>query len=309
MGVNPVTTRLGIDIGVRELKIVQADGRRLTGHAEILLPEGTIQDGMPTALLTAALRSSIEATGIGARVARIAIADTGIAVRDFTLPRMPARELADAVTFEGRRLLPLEANSFYYAWHAQPIPTGQAIYLVAARREMIDAISVAVSEAGIQIERIDLKPLALARGAAIPDGLVLEWGASEATFVLMVAGRARFFRTFLLDASPENVDAQLDELAFSVNALVRFMRTAAPDTPIGPTTSLHLVGRAALIEAGVERAQQRFDFVVRPQLDSGFKAPATFPWQIHLAGLGLLQSISWQNRLDPSQGGDNRVAA
>lgn len=304
-----MTARLGIDIGLRELKIIQADGRRLTGRSEILLPEGAVQDGMPSALLTAAIRGSLEASGLSATLARIAIADTGIAVRDFVVPRMPHQELANAVGFEGRRLLPLEAGSFYYGWHAQPIPTGQAIYLVAARREMIDAISSAVSEAGIQIERIDLKPLALARGAAVAEGLVLEWGAAEATLLLLVAGRARFFRTFLLDAPAENVDAQLDELAFSVNALVRFMRTAAPDAPIGPTTGLYLVGRAASIEAGFERAQRRFDFVVRSLAASRFQAPPDFPWQAHLAGLGLLQSISWRSRLDPSRGGDNRVAA
>jgi hypothetical protein len=300
---------LAIDIGVRELKIVQADGRHLTGHAEILLPDGAVQDGVPTPLLTAAIRSSMEAAGIGARLARIAIADTGIAVRDFTLPRLPAQELADAVIFEGRRLLPLDANSVYYAWHAQPTRTGHAIYLVAARRDMIDAIVAAVSEAGLRIERIDVKPLALARGAGVSDGLVLEWGASEATLVLMVSGRARFFRTFLLDAPSENVDAQLDELAFSLKALVRFMRTAAPDAPVGPTTSLYLVGRLAFIEEGLQRAQQRFDFVVRPSAPSGFKPSADFPWQAHLAGLGLLQPVSWRRRLDPSQRGDVRVAA
>jgi len=304
-----VTARLAIDIGVRELKIVQADGRHLTGHAEILLPDGAVQDGVPTPLLTAAIRSSMEAAGIGARLARIAIADTGIAVRDFTLPRLPAQELADAVIFEGRRLLPLDANSVYYAWHAQPTRTGHAIYLVAARRDMIDAIVAAVSEAGLRIERIDVKPLALARGAGVSDGLVLEWGASEATLVLMVSGRARFFRTFLLDAPSENVDAQLDELAFSLKALVRFMRTAAPDAPVGPTTSLYLVGRLAFIEEGLQRAQQRFDFVVRPSAPSGFKPSADFPWQAHIAGLGLLQPVSWRRRLDPSQRGDVRVAA
>ena len=304
-----MTARLAIDIGVRELKIVQADGRHLTGHAEILLPDGAVQDGVPTPLLTAAIRSSMEAAGIGARLARIAIADTGIAVRDFTLPRLPAQELADAVIFEGRRLLPLDANSVYYAWHAQPTRTGHAIYLVAARRDMIDAIVAAVSEAGLRIERIDVKPLALARGAGVSDGLVLEWGASEATLVLMVSGRARFFRTFLLDAPSENVDAQLDELAFSLKALVRFMRTAAPDAPVGPTTSLYLVGRLAFIEEGLQRAQQRFDFVVRPSAPSGFKPSADFPWQAHLAGLGLLKPVSWRRRLDPSQRGDVRVAA
>ena len=304
-----MSLRLGLDIGLRELKMVEADGRRLTGRAEILLPEGAVEDGMPTPLLTVAIRGALEAGGIKARSARIAIADSGIAVRDFTLPRLPASELSLAVAFEGRRLLPLDPNSVYYAWHAHPLRNGHAIYLVAARRDMIDALATAAGEAGLQVERIDIKPLALARGAGAADGLVLEWGASEATLVLMVGGRPRFFRSFLLDSATDNIEAQLDELAFSVSALVRFMRTAAPDTTIGPRTTLHIVGRIAFIEDGYQRAQQRFEFVVRPATAPALKMDAGFPWQAHLAGLGMLHQVSWRNRLAPSQGGDVRVAA
>ena len=305
-----MTVRLGIDIGLREMKIVEMDGRRLTARTEVLLPEGTMQDGMPTTLLTATLRSAIEAGGIRGRLARVAIADTGIAVRDFTLPAIPGKELADAVIFEGRRLLPLEASSVYYAWHAQPTRTGYAVYLAAARRDMLDTIMAAVAGAGLQVERIDLKPLALARGAGAADGLVLEWGACEATLVLMVGSRPRFFRSFLLDASPDDLEAQLEELAFSLNTLVRFMRTAAPDALIDSTTPLCLAGRAAYIERGLERAQQHFDFAVRPPAPpTAFAVAPDFPWQAHLAGLGLYHSISWRGRLDPLKGGEARVAA
>ncbi|HEY8677449.1 MAG TPA: pilus assembly protein PilM [Candidatus Dormibacteraeota bacterium] len=301
-------SRLGIDLGVRELKIVQGDGRRLTRHVEVPLPEGAVQDGVPTPLLTAALRGAIEESGIDARIARIAIADAGVAVRDFSLPQVPDRELGAAVAFESRRLVPMDANDVYYAWHAQRAGAGYAVYLVAARRDMIDAIQAAVSAAGLQVERIDLKPLALARGAGASDGMVLEWGASEATLVLMVGGRPRFFRTFLLDAPSGEVDAQLDELAFSLNTLVRFMRTVAPDAAIGPTTPLFIAGRIAFIEDGVARAQRRFDFAVRLPAPRVVCAP-DFPWQAHLAGLGLLQQAGWRDRLISSQGGDVRVAA
>ncbi len=303
-----MTAMLGVDIGLRELRIVQADGRRLTGRAEILLPEGAVQDGMPTPLLTATLRSAIEAGGIRGKLARIAIPDTGIAVRDIALPRIPKRQLAEAVLFEGRRLLPMDANAVYYGWHAQPVRTGHAVYLVAARRDMVDALAGAVTHAGLQIDRIDMKPLALARGAGVADGLVLDWGIAEATLVLMVAGRPRFFRTFLLDAVAEEVDGQLDELAFSLNALVRFMRTVAPDSAIGPATPLYVAGRLAFIEDGLARFQRRVDFAVRPPA-SRFAAPADFPWQAHLAGLGLLERASWRRRLSSSQRGDARVAA
>jgi hypothetical protein len=304
-----VSRKLAVDIGLRELKIVEADGARLTGHAEILLPDGAIEDGMPTPLLTVAIRGAMEAARIRTGPALVAIADTGIAVRDFVLPRIPKSELSEAVLFEGRRLVPLDPNSVYYAWHAQSIRSGRSVYLVAARRDMIDALTATVTEAALRVGRIDVKPLALARGAGVTDGLILEWGASEATLVLMVQGRPRFFRSFLLDSASDNVDAQLDELAFSLSALVRFMRTAAPDATIGPRTDLHLVGRVAFIEDGYQRAQQRFEFAVRPPKAPSLKMPSDFPWQAHLAGIGLLQRLSWRSRLEPSQGGDVRVAA
>ena len=304
-----MSRKLAVDIGLRELKIVEADGARLTGHAEILLPDGAIEDGMPTPLLTVAIRGAMEAARIRTGPALVAIADTGIAVRDFVLPRIPKSELSEAVLFEGRRLVPLDPNSVYYAWHAQSIRSGRSVYLVAARRDMIDALTATVTEAALRVGRIDVKPLALARGAGVTDGLILEWGASEATLVLMVQGRPRFFRSFLLDSASDNVDAQLDELAFSLSALVRFMRTAAPDATIGPRTDLHLVGRVAFIEDGYQRAQQRFEFAVRPPKAPSLKMPSDFPWQAHLAGIGLLQRLSWRSRLEPSQGGDVRVAA
>jgi hypothetical protein len=304
-----VSLRLGLDIGLRELKIVEADGGRLTRHAEILLPDGAIEDGMPTPLLTVAIRGAVEAAGMRTGTALLAIADTGIAVRDFVLPRIPQSELGQAVLFEGRRLVPLDPGSVYYAWHARTIRSGRSVYLVAARRDMIDALTDTVRHAQLQVTHIDVKPLALARGAGVTDGMVLEWGASEATLILMVQGRPRFFRSFLLDSAPDNIDAQLDELAFSVTALVRFMRTSAPDATIGPRTDLHLVGRVAFIEDGYERAQKRFEFAVRAATKPSLKMPSGFPWQAHLAGIGLLQRLSWRGRLEPSQGGDSRVAA
>ena len=303
-----MTARLGLDLGARELRLLQADGRRLTHHAEVLLPDGAMTDGIPTPLLTTTVRSALDAGGFTAIRTRVAIAETGTAFRDFRLPRLAGSELNRAVAFEGRRLVPMEATDVYFAWHASRDSKGYAVYLVAARRAMIDAVVAAVESAGLQVDRMDLKPLALARGMGVSDGMLLEWGAAEATLVLMVRGRPRFFRTFTLDAAPEDADAQLDELSLSLNALVKFMRGATSDVSITPATSLALGGRFAFMDDGLQRARQRFEFNVVLPLPV-FKTPADFPWQAHLAGIGLIRQGHWKNRLSPSQGGDTRVAA
>ena len=303
-----MTSRLALDVGVRELKILEANGRKLTRHAEILLPDGALTDGMPTPLLTAAIRGALEAGDFVATRARLAIAETGTAFRDFRLPGLPASDLGRAVEFEGRRQVPMEAADVHFAWHAIRDKTGYAVYLVAARRDMIDAIIAAVTAAGLQVERMDLKPLALARGMGVSDGLLLEWAAAEATLVLMVKGRPRFFRTFALDAPADDPETQLEELTHAVNALVKFMRGTASDVPITPATTLALGGRFAFLPDGIQRAEQRFNFMVTVPT-TRFRSAQDFPWQAHFAGLGLLMHGRWYDRLTPAQGGDNRVAA
>ena len=303
-----MTARLALDLGAHELKILEANGRKLTRHAEILLPEGALTDGMPTPLLTAAIRGALEAGGFVATRARLAIAETGTAFRDFRLPAVPASELTRAVMFEGRRQVPMDAADVHFAWHAIRDKTGYAVYLVAARRDMIDAIVAAVSSAGLQVGRIDLKPLALARGMAVSDGLLLEWAGAEATLVLMVKGRPRFFRTFALDAPADDAEGQLEELTHALNALVKFMRGTASDVPITPATTLALGGRFAFLPDGFQRAEQRFDFTVTVPA-TRFTSALNFPWQAHFAGLGLLLQARWYDRLTPAEGGDSRVAA
>ena len=303
-----MTALIAMDLGARELKLVQFEDGRLTRHASVPLADAGFIDGTPTPEFAAAVRRAVRSGGFTAKIARVAIPDTGVAVRDFPLPAVPRGELSSAVTFEGRRLVPMNASDVYYAWHANRTSYGYGVYLVAARRDMIDAITAMITGAGLRLGRMDLKPLALARGADARDGLVLEWNASEATLVLMVAGRPRFFRTFVLDAAPDDIDGQLDELALSLNALVKFMRSAEPDVPIGRTTSLVLGGRFAFVDKGMERAGQRFEFAIAPPVRQ-MPCPPDFPWQAHLAEVGLLRPLRWHARLTPSPGGDNRVAA
>jgi len=56
----------------------------------------------------------------------------------------------------------------------------------------------------LQVERVDLRALALARAIGVPDGLILDWGHGEATLVLQVDGRPR---SFARPAWSESVDS------------------------------------------------------------------------------------------------------
>jgi hypothetical protein len=295
-----------IELGLRTLRVVEAIHRQPVRHAEMLLPEGCFNDGMPTRDFKQFLSRSLKDWGTGATVARVAISDAGVAVRDFRLPRLPRDELVSAVTFEARRLVPLDPADVHYAWHALRDDDGYAVYVVAARREMVEGLISAIAVAGLTAERIDLKALALARGANVADGLLLDWGLAEATMVLVAGGRPRFFRTFPLETPDADAEAQFDELLSSFNALIRFVRTTEPEGALSPATPLYLAGR--LGPDALEKAAGRFDFTPRLPAITG-SWPAEFPWQSHLAAIGLLQTERWHDRITPTEGGEHRAAA
>jgi hypothetical protein len=302
-----VKTGWTLDLGLRELKVVAVEDGQLTQHAALQLPEGAYQDGMSTPLLSQFLSASLPPRSPTRKV-RIAIPDAGIAMRDFRLPRLARNELTRAVTYEAKRLVPMASEDVYYAWHAARDESGYAVYLVAAHREMIDTLVGAVSAAGLTIDRIDLKALALVRGAQMSDGLLLDWGAGEATIVLAAAGRPRFFRGFVLDAPDSDPAAQFEELAVAVDTLVKFIRNTNPELALGRSTPLYLAGRLAFLPGAEELARQRFDLYPCWPLPPVCWPPG-FPWQAHLTALGLLAPALWQGRITPPQGGDVAVAA
>jgi len=292
-----------VELGLIELRAAQADRGRLTRHAEVPLPAGVLQDGVPSPGFGPFLRQVLLEARITARRLRLAISESGIAVRDFRLPLLPAEELASAVLFEGKRLIPIDPQTVYYAWHARPVDKGYSVYLVAARREMVDGLVQAASAAGLDTDRLDLKVPALARGIGAADGLLCEWTTGEATVALMVGARPRFFRTFALE--PGDEAGQLEQIGLALEALVKFMRSAEPGLVMGANTPLYLAGRFAQFEADWA---QRFPFDVRLPAPAVRWAPG-FPWAAYLTAVGLIGEWGWQPRLIPEQAGDKFVAA
>ncbi len=304
-----MTPVCAIELDARELKVLQLGDGGAVHHAHSLLPDGAYREGMPTRILMEVLLETLAGSGITTRLARVAISDAGVAVRDFRLARMPDSDLQSAVMYEAKRLIPMDPEDVYYAWHAAPIGGQLAIYLAAARRDMIDGLMAAVAAAGLQVERVDLRALALARAIGVSDGLILDWGHGEATLVLQVGGRPRFFRTVQLESSPvDGLDTHLEELSLSVEAMLKFTRSADPELPVGPATPLYLTGLFGMVPEAIQAGRTGFAYEVRtPEVVREW--PPDFSWHLHVAGLGLLQPAAWRTRLTPSASEGQRRAA
>jgi type IV pilus assembly protein PilM len=128
--------------------------------------DGEVGDGPA---LTEALRALFkDRKDLGKKV-RVGIANARIVVRPLDLPPMDnAKELAAAVRFQAAEELPMPLDQAVLDFQDMGVidtPDGprQRVVVVAARRDMIEAVATAVRGAGLKIDGIDLSAFAMIR--------------------------------------------------------------------------------------------------------------------------------------------------
>ena len=128
--------------------------------------DGEVGDGPA---LTEALKNLFkDRKDLGKKV-RVGIANARIVVRPLDLPPMTnPKELAAAVRFQAAEELPMPLDQAVLDYQDMGIietPDGprQRVVVVAARRDMIEAVASAVRGAGLKIDGIDLSAFAMIR--------------------------------------------------------------------------------------------------------------------------------------------------
>lgn len=171
---------------------VSADGRLTIQHAASRpLAPGVVRDGevVDVEALADAIRELFaEHKELGKRV-RIGVANQKIVVRIIELPPIDDRkELEAAVRFQAQDEIPMPLDAAVLDFAPlDRIETAsgprQRVVLVAARRDMVDKVLLAVRAAGLRPEGLDLSAFAMVRALQKRDA-----PATDATLFLAVAG-------------------------------------------------------------------------------------------------------------------------
>jgi type IV pilus assembly protein PilM len=171
-------TVVGLDIEPGYVVAVEAraGGRPAIEHAAtVSLASGVVTEGEVADVdtLAAALRELFADKKLGRRV-RIGVANQRIVMRTLHLPPMDAKDIDSAVRFQAQEHIPMPLEQAVLEHHSLGIvqtPDGPRtrVVLVAARRDMIDAVLGAVHKAGLRAEGIDLAAFAMIRALYRPD--------------------------------------------------------------------------------------------------------------------------------------------
>lgn len=171
---------IGVDIGATAVRAAvlapgMLDGRpsvTVHGLGQVALPVGAVVNGvvLDQAAVTQALKTLWETNKFECRRVILGIANQQIVVRDLTVPNLGAEQLAKALPYQAREVVPLPMDQalidFMPLGGVDESTDTVAGLLVAAPRGPVLAAVQAVERAGLVVARVDLSSFAVLRSIA-----------------------------------------------------------------------------------------------------------------------------------------------
>jgi type IV pilus assembly protein PilM len=184
-------TRIGVDVGstaVRVAEVAAGDIPVVVRAAQVPLPPGVVEAGevrQPEAVAEA-LRELWSKSGVKSKQVHLGVGNQRVVVREVALPWLPEKELRDTLGFQVQEFIPMASGEAVLDFD----PLGEMdqggrrmvrILLVAAHKQMVNALVEAALAAKLDPQGIDLTPFAVVRAVGSGDeGLDLDSSGDEA---------------------------------------------------------------------------------------------------------------------------------
>jgi type IV pilus assembly protein PilM len=208
---NPDGHAIGVDLGATSVRATvlapgTLDGRpsvTVHGVGEVELPAGAVVNGVvsDSGAVTRALKQVWEINKFECRSVILGISNQQIVVRDITLPNLSPEQLALALPFQAREIvpIPLDQALLDFAQLGEPNAATETVsgLLIAAPRAPIISAVQAVERAGLRVARVDLSSFAVLRSIAAENlavEAVIDIGAHLTTIVIHNQGVPKVVR-------------------------------------------------------------------------------------------------------------------
>ncbi|MEK6567649.1 MAG: type IV pilus assembly protein PilM [Candidatus Omnitrophota bacterium] len=155
--------RVGLDIGSDNLKVVEIE---IADKASNIINMGikNIQ-GLDPAGIPKAIKDLLREANISTKEVNISIAGENVVARYLSLPKMAPDELRKAMEFQIEDHIPFKADEVYTDYKIigddPKSKNRMQVFLVAAKKELIEAKSKLIQEAGLKAQVITMDALAI----------------------------------------------------------------------------------------------------------------------------------------------------
>jgi type IV pilus assembly protein PilM len=224
---------VGLDIGSRSLKaaeIVESKkGLNLKRFGVVDLAPGAIEDGAinDPESVAESIRQLFKAYNIKEQNVAISIGGYSVIVKKITVQTMDEQQLQETIHFEAEQYIPFDISDvnidFHILGESETNPSQMNVFLVAAKKEMIDDYVNLVNLAGLNPCLIDVEAFALqnifeaSHGFQNDNIALIDIGASKTSLNILKENSSVFMRDVSLGCSQINqkivslVDCSLEE--------------------------------------------------------------------------------------------------
>jgi type IV pilus assembly protein PilM len=239
---------VGLDIGSFAVRAaeVSVDGGVPTLHrfAQVTLPPGAVVEGqvVDQAVVAATIRQLWTKGGFKQRKVVVGIASKDIKVRQAEVPELPPDEVRSALRYEAHDLIPVSDSDAVMDYLVQERFTKDGtemlrVLVAAAPVAQIDASIAAAAAAGLDVEAVDLVPVALVRSLSSYQGpgageVIVSVGAGLTSVVVQAGGVPQLVRT-TSGGGGTITEAIANRLSLGYEQAEAVKRMASPNTPEG----------------------------------------------------------------------------
>jgi type IV pilus assembly protein PilM len=167
-GASKKVLTFGLDIGSSSIKAVELRGGKggwsLTGFAQVSLPRDVIREGTikEPGVVSDAVRECVDKAGIKGTAAVISVSGREAIMKRVPLPKVSAKELADAITLEAEHHIPFAVDEVFLDYQVVgESATSMSVVLVAVKKVRVLDYMAAVEQAGLQAVVVDLDAFAI----------------------------------------------------------------------------------------------------------------------------------------------------
>jgi type IV pilus assembly protein PilM len=238
----PKTSVVGLELDpghVAAAEVAANGSITLTRGAVAPLRPGILRDGEvgDPAGLALALRELFEGNDLPKRV-RLGVANQRIVVRSLDLaPVEDEKQLAALVRSEAPDHIPMPMNEAIVDFRSvgavsTPLGMRQRVVVVAVRREMIERILAATSEAGLTVEGIDLSAFGMVRALGAAEGAGLFINVAGLTNVAVANTTGCLFTRAAAGGLDSMVQTLAERRGLTVEHATQWLRHVGLVTPI-----------------------------------------------------------------------------
>lgn len=241
-------TRVSLYIEDTEVKLLAIKGNQVEKWGSLMLDAGLVSEGviLDENRVADSIKQLLKLQEVKETSVAVGISGLNSVFRVISIPEVSRGLLAEAVSNEASRVLPMPLSQVYYSYQPLPSEKGELrLFLVAYPRNSTDTLLSVIRKAGLKPQLMDLAPLAMARCVNANLAILVNAWLTFVDIVVLSERVPLVIRSLSLPVEGTSLQERLPAITEEINRTITFYNSTYPDKPLDKSTEVYVSGDIA----------------------------------------------------------------